>query len=252
MIKVSDLSFEYIKGLKVLNGVKFEFEKGMFYAICGPNGSGKTTFIKIMAGIYKDYFGSVRIKKENFYTDLKLIDELELSKLISYVPGDISIYFDFYVKDLLLMGRRRFHSFFSFYNEYDTDAAYKLAKTMGIAHLFNRRINEISNGERQMVLIAQAKLQDTDIILIDEPTSHLDIKHKIQILNELKKETTLNQKTVIAVMHDLKIASYFSNQMIFLKNGSIYFELESNKFMDNIDKISNIYDITEDEMKRFL
>ncbi|MGC8867354.1 MAG: ABC transporter ATP-binding protein [Elusimicrobiales bacterium] len=252
MIKISGLSFEYIRGIKVLNGLNFDFEGGRFYALCGPNGCGKTTFLKIISGIYKNYLGSVRIRKDNSYAELKLLNEVELSKLVSYVCGDTFFYFDFYVKDILLMGRRRFHSFFSFYSDEDIDLIYDVARAMRIEHLFNRRINELSNGERQMVLIAQAAVQKTSIILVDEPTSHLDIKHRIEILSMLK-EMVINEKlTVIAVMHDLKAASYYFDQMLFMKNGSICLNFSSNEFYANIDKISSVYEITSDVIKRFL
>lgn len=252
VLRVENLSFSYLNEKKVLNGVDFRFNNGVFYIIAGPNGCGKTTFLKILCGIYKNYKGGLFLNRSGIVYNMKFMKNIDIASYISYVPGDISIYFDFSAMDVILMGRRRFKGIFETYNYKDKEAVYDVAKDIGILNIIDSDFNKLSNGERQLVLIAQAIVQDTDIVLVDEPTSHLDIKHKVDILKVLKDMSHEKGKTVIAVMHELKAAAHFSDEIIFMKDGRFIYNIKSSDFENKLLEISKVYDIDLNQIKVFL
>lgn len=251
ILEVKDLSFSYTKKKKVLDGISFRFDKGVFYVIAGANGAGKSSFLKVLSGIYKNYQGDIFLNTNGTISNMKGMRNIQIASYLSYLPSDIGVYFDFSVFDVILMGRRRFKGFFDGYDYNDKMAVYEVAKEVGILDIIDANFNEISNGERQLVLIAQSLVQQTDILLIDEPTSHLDIKHKLEILKILK-DISKKGRTVISVMHDLKPARCFSDEIIFMKEGRIVLNINSSDFENNLSALSNIYDVEVVEIGKFL
>lgn len=199
----------------VLKNINLELEKNKFYTIIGPNGSGKTTLLK---NISKILFP----KKECIYIneiDLTAMKNKKLAQNISYVPQNTMIDFDFSVMDIVLMGRTPYMRRFQSEQEKDIEIAKKAMKMTNVWHLREKNIKELSGGERQRVIVARALTQDTDIIILDEPISNLDIQHQVELLDTvkfLKKDIT-----VIAVLHDLNLAARYSDYLILMDKGEI-------------------------------
>ncbi|WP_123054170.1 ABC transporter ATP-binding protein [Clostridium sp. JN-1] len=213
-INVQNLSYSFNTN-EILHKININFLENKFYSIIGPNGSGKTTFLKNIAKILKPKKKTVFI--ENM--DILNLKNKFLAKRLAVVPQDSTIDFDFSAWDIVLMGRTPYLSKFENESKEDCDIVKSAMNMTNTWHLRNKLINQLSGGEKQRVLIARALAQDTDIILLDEPISHLDLHHQIEILDTIK---SLNDKvTVITVLHDLNLASQYSDYLILMDNGSI-------------------------------
>lgn len=213
-IKVQNLSYNF-DTLEILHKININFSENKFYSIIGPNGSGKTTLLKNIAKILKPKEKTVFV--ENM--DILNLKSRFLAKRIAVVPQNTTIDFDFSAWDIVLMGRTPYLSKFESESEEDYNIVRSAMNMTNTWHLRDKLINQLSGGEKQRVLIAMALTQNTDIILLDEPISHLDLHHQIEILDTIKSLT--NKITVIAVLHDLNLASQYSDYMILMDNGSI-------------------------------
>lgn len=207
-----------LNGSNILNNINLSFEKGKFYSIVGPNGSGKTTLLKNILKL-------IEVDKKTVFIDKNDVTQLksnELSKLVSYVPQNTNIEFNFSVLDIVMMGRNPYLKRFQAESKNDYEIAEKAMNITNIWNLKDRGINTLSGGERQRVIIARALTQSTDIILLDEPISQLDIHHQINLMNLLKELTEKMNITVITVIHDLNYAIQYSDYLIFLNEGKVF------------------------------
>ena len=216
MIEVKELNFSY--EAPVLNDINISIEKGKFYSILGPNGSGKTTLLKLLSKILP--LEKAHIFLEN--KDIINISAKALSKRIAVVPQSTEIEFDFSVEDIVLMGRSPHIARFSKESNKDIEIAENAMKVTNTYKLKNKSINALSGGERQRVVVARAIAQDTEIILLDEPISHLDIHHQVEIMNQIKALNKEKNITIIAVLHDINLAAAYSDYMILMKEGKVH------------------------------
>jgi iron complex transport system ATP-binding protein len=215
MIDVDRIDVSYDGVRKILDQISFSVERGAFIGIIGPNGSGKTTLLKTISRILSPMGGVVHIEGK----DLASIPSRELARTIGVVPQETTINFDFSVMDVVLMGRHPYIDRLSSESKEDIDIA-RRAMTMTRTEQFSdRSVNEISGGERQRVIIARALAQDPKVLLLDEPTSHLDISHQIEILNIFKNLE--GKVTIIGVFHDLNLAAHYCDTLILLDRGVI-------------------------------
>lgn len=217
MIEIKNLSFSYGEE-EILNNINITIEKGKFYTILGPNGSGKTTLLRLISK-------GLNVNKEEVFIqekDVCSINSKQLAKKMAMVPQNTEIEFDFSVEDIVLMGRTPHISRFSSEGEKDFQIATVAMEMTKTLKLKNKRINELSGGERQRVIVARAICQETEIILLDEPISHLDIHHQIEIMNEIKQLNEKKQVTIIAVLHDLNLAAAYSDNMILMDKGRVH------------------------------
>jgi iron complex transport system ATP-binding protein len=214
-LSINKLSFSYA-GKQVLKDVELEVNLGEVLSIVGPNGSGKSTLLKCVNRILKTQQNTVLIDDK----DVMSINFKELSKILGYVPQSSTSAFTFTVFDVVLMGRKPYiHWSIS---QRDNEIVAKTLKYLGIGELALRCYNELSGGEQQKVIIARALAQQPKLMLLDEPTSSLDIKHQLEILCLLRSLAKSKERSVIVTLHDLNLASRFSDRMLMLKKGVIY------------------------------
>lgn len=241
IITIKNLDFSFNKNEKILKNINLIIEKGKFYSILGTNGSGKTTLLKLMSKV-------LNINDEKIFIDGKDINKInikELSKKIAVVPQSTQIEFDFSVRDIVMMGRAPYTSRFSSENKEDIDICERAMKATNTYHLKDKSINDLSGGERQRVIVARSIAQSTEIILLDEPISHLDIHHQIDILNEIKNMNIKNNITIISVLHDLNLAAEYSDELILMKDGTVFAKGAPEQIIKK-DVIKNVYDLKVD------
>lgn len=212
---IKDIVFGY--GSKdVLNGVSFKVSDGEITSIIGPNGSGKSTLVKCIDGILKAKSGEV-------YIDSKKTKDMtlkEMAKIIAYVPQVSNEVFFERVFDTVLMGRRPHLNWGV--RKVDLEIVAEVLEYMELTELSECYLNELSGGQKQKVIIARALAQEPDILLLDEPTSSLDIKHQLEVLEIVKKISSQRKSSVIMVIHDLNMAYRFSDNLVLLKEGNIF------------------------------
>ena len=237
MIDVKNLSFQYQrKGKLVLDKLNFSCEKGTVNVLIGLNGSGKTTLIKTIAGLLENYQGDIFIGSEN----LKELSIKERAKRMAYVSQRSNVVDDFPVFDYLLFGTVNKMNFYQAPKEEDKNRVLDCAEEFGIAHLLDKKLGEISGGERQIVSICGAIVQDTDLIVLDEPTSALDIKNQHAVLAIIKKIAKEQGKTFILSSHNPNHALYLDSKVVLLKDGRIITEGKASETITK-DILKNIY-----------
>ena len=209
MIETRGLRFSY-NGREVLRGIDFKAESGEFVAILGPNGAGKSTLVKCLSGILR--CGGVRILGR----PVEGYSQRELARTVAYVPQRAERSF-MTVFDTVLLGRRPYMGLIP--NRKDLETVEAALKRLGIEHLALKRTNEISGGELQKVGIARALAQETEILIMDEPTNNLDLKSQLKVMR-LAREFSEKGLSVV-VMHDVNLALRFAGRFVFMKNGKI-------------------------------
>ncbi len=216
IIRLKDISFAY-GAQPVLDDISMSIDEGGFVGVVGPNGSGKTTLIKALTKVVRPHRGAVEILGK----EISRLSNRELARAVSVVPQDTGVMFAYTVAEIVLMGRSPYHGALSFDNEEDLAAARSAMETMDVAHLGERLISEISGGERQRVIIARALAQDTPIMLLDEPTAFLDLKHQVGIYGVLRRLNREKSMTIVVVSHSLSLAAQFCKRIVMLKDGRV-------------------------------
>ena len=212
-IEYNKIRFSY-NGRDVLKNLSGTFQKGKFSAVVGPNGSGKSTFLKCLDRLLKPKEGSILI-------DGKSLDQYpgrDLAKKIGFVQQSAQSVFANTVFNTVLLGRKPYMNWRPGSN--DEKITEDILKEFHLESLAMRSIDEISGGERQRVYIARAMAQQPEILLLDEPTSNLDIKYQFEIM-ELLKKVCRKEVTVVIAIHDLNLAIRYADQFILLKDGKI-------------------------------
>ncbi len=201
---------------RILDGVTMNPGAGRFVGIIGPNGSGKSTLIRCMSRALAPQAGTIRLAG----SDIALYSKRDLALALSVVPQEAYRTFDFSAEDVVAMGRYAHQPLLSSVSKGDREACRRAMATVGVVHLADRRITTLSGGEWQRVLIARTLAQETGIILLDEPTSHLDASHQILILSAFQS-LVRNGATVIGVFHDLNLAAHFCDEILVLSAGRV-------------------------------
>jgi iron complex transport system ATP-binding protein len=215
-IQASNITFTYAKR-PVVKGVSLDIEKGEFVSILGPNGSGKSTLLKTLSHVYVPDSGEILLDGKPIET----YKRREIARRISMVPQDTAMDFEFTVEEVVLMGRHPFMGRFKKESAMDLDLAYEAMERTNTLEIKDRLITEISGGERQRVFIAKALAQNTSIMLLDEPTSHLDINHQIEVLELLKRLNSEKELAIVLVIHDINLAARYSDRILIMKDGEI-------------------------------
>ena len=214
MLSIDSLFFGY-RNTNILKNITLELHQGEILSIVGPNGTGKTSLLKCIVGIHKPTCGTIMINGR----DLCQMHRRDLAKSVGYVPQNSPSKFPITVFDTVLMGRRP-HMTWRPTNE-DLKKVAHIIESMNLKDIALRDFDQLSGGQKQKVLLARAIAQDTDYLLLDEPTSSLDLKHQLEVLELLSRLVTTNNAAVMLAMHDLNLASRFSHRMIMLNRGQI-------------------------------
>jgi iron complex transport system ATP-binding protein len=216
MFEVKNLFAGY-NGADVICNISFRAEGGENLCVLGPNGCGKSTLLKSIARVI-DYRGVVSIGGENIST----LPRKELAKKISLLNQSASVYFPYTVYETVSMGRYAYsQGFLKNLSAADREIIENILKKLDIWDIRERMIDELSGGTLQRVFLARTLAQTPDLILLDEPANHLDLKHQIELLNFLRAWVKENNKTLISVFHDLNLARLFCDTAIVLNNGTI-------------------------------
>lgn len=213
-ISIKNLSFSYDKKI-ILDDINLDFNKGTFYSIIGPNGSGKSTIIKNISK-------TLGLKSKSIFIgnkDISTVNNKSLAKIMAIIPQSTIIDYEFTVSEIVMMGRSPHKRRFEEFNREDERITEKYMRATSTWELRDKFITELSGGEAQRVIAAKVLSQETDIILLDEPTSNLDIQYQIEFLNIFKNLKT--DKIIVAVLHDLNLASIFSDEIILINKGKV-------------------------------
>ncbi len=217
IIRVESVDFRYPER-EILSGLTLSLEEGEVLGLIGPNSSGKTTLLKLMDGLLQPLRGKVLLEGR----ELRGIARPEVARSIAVVPQTMEVPFSFTVAEIVLMGRAPYLGRFGWEKGRDVEIAREAMVLTDVAGVENRTFWELSQGEKQRVLIARALAQEPRIILLDEPTSHLDINHQVEI-NDLIRRLNLEKRlTVLHVSHDLNLSAEYCHRIVLLYRGSVF------------------------------
>jgi iron complex transport system ATP-binding protein len=202
--------------VEALRDLSLTFLSGSFTAVLGPNGAGKSTLVRALTRVVASSGGTIRYGKR----ELREISQAELARTVAVVPQDVWVPFSYTVLEMVLMGRAPHLGMLGWEGEEDLAKARAALERLELLHLEDRPLPNLSGGERQRVLLARALAQEAPILILDEPTAHLDIAHQQRTL-ELMAELHREGRTVIAVLHDLNLASLYCPRLVLLHEGGL-------------------------------
>ncbi|HXC61726.1 MAG TPA: ABC transporter ATP-binding protein [Nitrospiria bacterium] len=235
LYQVQELSFRY-GAVPVLQGIAFATRAGEFIGIIGPNGSGKTTLLKLLSAILKPNTGKIEFGG----MDLRSWNRHDLAQKMAVVPQETAFLYTYTVLEIVLMGRAPFTSLFGFDRPEDLRIALESLKQVGLLDMADRSIQTLSGGERQMVVIARALTQQPEVLLLDEPTAYLDIRHQQKIYNLLTRLNKEQGLTVVVVSHDLNLAGQYCHRLIMLSDGQTVADGTAEKVLTK-ERIEAVY-----------
>lgn len=216
-IRVEQLEFGYEPSKPILRRLDFACPSSCFTCMLGPNGSGKTTFLRCLLGQLPATKGHILLNDK----DIKTYHTKERARLLAYVPQTPTAAFSFSVQDLVLMGRFAHTGALGLASQQDLAVAHEAMKMTETLDFASRTLDELSGGEAQCVMIARALTQQPSIMLLDEPTSHLDVRNQLKIYRMMQRLAHDWQMTVICVSHDINLAARFADRLVLLRQGEI-------------------------------
>jgi iron complex transport system ATP-binding protein len=238
IIEVENLSFGYTSETKVLKNMSFEIKHGAFLVIAGPNGTGKSTLLNLMCRALTPKSGSIRIDSEA----IESYSRRMLAAKVAVVRQELTPIFGFSVMETVLMARTPYYCSMGFESRTDRQITNEALDATDTARFASRPLSSLSSGERQRVFIARALAQNSLIMLLDEPTSFLDLKHQVGIYDLLKAAQVEKGKTIVAVTHDINLASQYCDEILLLGTDGD-FHIGETKTVLLPEKIKEVFDV---------
>jgi iron complex transport system ATP-binding protein len=217
MLEVTSLTVNY-GDTPILKDVSLHVAPGEILAVIGPNGAGKTTLIRAISGIQSVRAGKIFVNGQ----DLSLVSPQNKARLIAVVPQAHHLPEDFTVRETVLLGRTPYLNWLGSAGEHDHAKAASVMELTQLTQFSDRRVGELSGGEQQLVLLARALAQDAPLLLLDEPTTYLDLQHQSTLLNLVRRLAVENRLAVLMVLHDLNLAGLYADRIVILVGGSVY------------------------------
>jgi len=201
---------------RALRDVCLKVEPGEVVGLLGANGSGKSTLLRVLSGLLPGYDGVARIDGR----EVGEISRRELARMLAVVPQESTFGFPFTAIEIVLMGRHPHLSGLAFESEQDTDVAMAALERCGASHLAARPIHELSSGERQRIVFARALAQQPRAMLLDEPSSFLDIRHQVELFDVVRDLADRDGCTILTVLHDVNLAAEYCDRIVLLADGT--------------------------------
>ncbi len=237
MIQVNNLTFGYHRKT-VLKDVSFRIEPGEFVGIIGPNGAGKSTLLKLLDGILTPAAGHLSLHGK----EIKHYSRREFARIVGYVPQLFTVSFHFTAEEIVAMGRFPHQGAGWRESTQDRLAVERAMELTECKALRHRDFFTLSGGERQRVILASALAQEPEILLLDEPTTALDVKHQIHFYRILQRLSREERKTVLVVTHDILLALRFSQRLLVLKNGQLIADGPTRQVVTS-ELLSEVYEV---------
>ena len=244
-ISVSGITLHY-GSFKALDGVEFEGGRGQLIGLIGPNGCGKSTLLRCINGALRPRKGAIMIDGE----DVSVKRLAELARICSNVPTEFPTDFNLTVMEMVMMGRYPYVTGLWWEGKEDEEKVKDALSKFGVEHLKDRKTSELSSGERQRTLIAKAYVQEPKVMLVDEPTSHLDMRYKLEVMEYLRGLAEKDM-TIIVASHDINLMAKYCDMMIIVKEGRIVSigrpeEVITAQLIRDVYKVNAIVGLDED------
>jgi iron complex transport system ATP-binding protein len=223
----------------IIKGVDLDIKRGEFFALLGPNGSGKTTLFKLITGQLPVKEGKLLLAGK----PLTAFSKLEKAKKVAVLSQEIQVSFDYTVEEIISLGRYPHQTgILKSLSKKDKEVMRQVMEITKITKFRTKQFRKLSGGEKQRVLLAKALAQEPEILLLDEPTNHLDIKHTFQMLDLIKEWQQTKGLTVFAILHDLNVASLYSDRLALLHNG-IFLEVGDAETLRKEEQLEKVYEV---------
>jgi iron complex transport system ATP-binding protein len=229
-----------------IRNVDLSVQTGEVVGLVGPNGSGKTTVVRVASRTLSPRSGRVLVDGRDPYS----LPARHAARSVAVVPQEFAPAFSFTVLEVILMGRSPYLSPWGGSSARDYRRAREAAETLRVQHLADRPVEELSGGEKQRVVLAQALAQDAPVLLLDEPTTHLDIRHVVEILNVVRGLAVAGEKAVLAIFHDLNLASAYCDRLVALDSGNVVAEGPPENIVTR-QFIREVYDVEGEVVPHF-
>lgn len=236
VLSVDRVAFQY-GDVPVLRDVSLELLPGSFVGLVGPNGSGKTTLLRIAAGLLMPSRGSVKLRGQ----PMKKLSRMQVARQLALLPQSPNLPGAFTAWELVLMGRTPFLGFLGRESDRDIAAAERAMGLVQCQHMSDRRMEELSGGEQQRVLMARVLAQEPEVLLLDEPTAHLDMQHQIAVI-DLVAELVEGGMAALGVFHDLNLAACYCDRLAVLSQGRLVAEGTPNEVL-RADTLSEVFHV---------
>ena len=237
MLKLRGVEFGYGED-RVLNGLSLDVAGGELVGVVGPNGAGKTTLFRLVAGLRSPSAGRIIVSG----ADVSTLSRAEAARLVSVVPQNPTLPAAFTVEELVLMARNPHLKLLQWEGRRDLDAAARAMEATETLHLASRPLGALSGGERQRALIAMALAQQAGVMLLDEPTSNLDLAHQSRVMDLVADRVTRRGVTALVAMHDLSLAAHYCDRIVMLAGGRSYAEGPPRKVLTR-ENVAAVYGV---------
>jgi len=226
------------RGRAILRDVSLTLDHGERVALIGPNGAGKSTLLRVLAGVLRPAAGRVELDG----TPVASLDRSEVARRLAVVPQQTALPFSMRVEEVVALGRLPHESTLRGASPADRASVAAAIDRVGVGHLMGRDARELSLGERQLVLLAMAVAQDAPVLLLDEPTVHLDLRHQVEAMELLQDLNERDGTALVAVLHDLGLASHFFPRLVLIAHGRILADGTPDEVLTD-ERISDVFGV---------